>query len=439
MPYLVSLGPTAFPTPSGTASLLLAGARRVDYIEGEPPRAMARERGTSWSARAGKLLPAMRAWREAFHQEPELSLHEEKTREKVVGALRELGIPYRTFDHGSWGVVGTIGEDRSGPVVALRADMDGLPVTEATGLAFASRFPGRMHACGHDVHMTCLLGAAALLARTPRRSGGPIRLLFQPAEEEGEIGGALGLIERGCLDRPKVDFVVGQHVDPSLPLGTVGWRAGPFMAAADFFRLTVRGRGGHAATPHQGPDAVVVASEIVLGLQALVSRVRDPVDPVVVSVGSIHGGTRDNILPEEVVLEGTVRTLRPATRDLLERAFRRRVRALAASLGARVRIVYRRGYPPLLNTAGPTRTVARALAEEFGADRVVEVDHPLMGAEDFSRYLEKVPGTFLRLGVGVPGRPASLHSATFAPEERALIVGAATLAAAAAGLQRGPS
>jgi len=380
----------------------------------------------------------MRAWRTALHQEPELSLHEEKTREKIVAALGELGIPVTTFDDFP-GVIGTIGADRSGPVVALRADMDALPVTEDTGLPFRSRFPGRMHACGHDVHMACLLGAAAILSRNSRPPAGPIRLLFQPAEEEGSRGGALPLIERGCLENPKVDFVVGQHVDPSLPLGHVGWRVGPFMAAADFFRIAVRGRGGHAASPHQGPDAIVVASEIVTGMQALVSRVRDPVDPVVVSVGSIHGGTKDNILPSEVVLEGTVRTLRPETRDLIERALKRRVRALATSLGATVQISYRRGYPSLINTPAPTRAVAAGLEFEFGKDHVVEVDHPLMGAEDFSRYLEKVPGTFLRLGVGVPDRPATLHSPTFAPDERALVIGAATLAAATESLQRGPS
>ena len=389
----------------------------------------------AWTPAARRALPAMRAWRVALHQEPELSLEERRTREKITAALDELSISYQTFD-GFPAVVGLVPGSADGPVVALRADMDGLPVTEQTGLPFQSRFPGRMHACGHDVHMACLLGAAAILSRNSRPPAGPIRLLFQPAEEEGSRGGALPLIERGCLENPKVDFVVGQHVDPSLPLGHVGWRVGPFMAAADFFRIAVRGRGGHAASPHQGPDAIVVASEIVTGMQALVSRVRDPVDPVVVSVGSIHGGTKDNILPSEVVLEGTVRTLRPETRDLIERALKRRVRALATSLGATVQISYRRGYPSLINTPAPTRAVAAGLEFEFGKDHVVEVDHPLMGAEDFSRYLEKVPGTFLRLGVGVPDRPASLHSATFAPDDRALVVGAAVLVTAAESLQR---
>jgi amidohydrolase len=389
----------------------------------------------SWLSAARRTLPAMRAWRTAFHLEPELSLEEERTQEKVVAALGELGIPFRTYDD-FHGVVGTVGADRSGPVVALRADMDALPVTELTGLPFRSRYAGKMHACGHDVHMSALLGAAAMIARSPRSTGGPVKLIFQPAEEEGQRGGALPLIERGCLDHPKVDYVVGQHVDPALPLGTVGWRVGPTMAAADHFIITVFGRGGHASTPQQGPDAIVIASEVVTGLQTLVSRVRAPFDPVVVSVGSIHGGTRNNILPSEVVLEGTVRTLDPNTRELMERSLKRRVRAIAAGHGARSRVVYHRGYPPLINSPGPTRAVAEGLAVELGRKNVVEVEHPLMGAEDFSRYLERVPGTFLRLGVGVPNRPASLHSATFAPDERALVVGAATLAAAAESLQR---
>lgn len=391
-----------------------------------------------WTPSARQVLPAMRAWRSAFHQEPELTLREERTRDKIVAALREIGVPIRTFDDLP-GVVGLIGGDRPGPVVALRADMDALPITEETGLPFRSRTPGVMHACGHDVHMASLLGAATILARRAGRLDGPVKLIFQPAEEEGHTGGALPLIERGCLERPRVDFVVGQHVDPSLPLGKIGWLIGPAMAAADSFRIVVRGKGGHASTPQQGPDAVLAASEIVTGLQALVSRIRDPFDPVVVSVGQIHGGTRHNILPDLVEMEGTVRTLRAETRELMERTLKRRVRSIAASLGARAQVKYRRGYPALVNPPAATRAVVRALEIEFGRENVVEGDRPLMGAEDFSRYLERVPGTFLRLGVGLPGASASLHSATFAPDDRALVLGAATLAAAAAGLQGAPA
>ncbi|HTT17181.1 MAG TPA: M20 family metallopeptidase [Thermoplasmata archaeon] len=391
----------------------------------------------AWSRVARLALPAMRVWRASIHEEPELSGEEVLTREKILRALEELGVRTRTFPGHLRGVVGMIGEDVPGPVVALRADMDALPVVEATGLAFRSKRPGVMHACGHDIHMASLLGAAQILSKERRALAGPVKLLFQPSEEDGTVGGAQPMIDRGCLERPKVDFVVGQHVDPGLPLGRIGWGAGPFMAAADAFRITVRGRGGHASTPHQGPDAILVASEIVTGLQALASRVRDPTEPVVVSVGSIHGGTRHNILPETVVLEGTVRTVTAATRELMERSLRRRVRAIAASLGARTTIVYQRGYPALINPPEATARVVRALEVEFGRSALVRVDRPLMGAEDFARYLEHVPGTFLRLGVGGTGPPASLHSSSFAPDERAMVVGAATLAAAAVGLQRG--
>jgi amidohydrolase len=387
-----------------------------------------------WSLAARKLLPAMRTWRQSFHEEPELANEERKTRDKIVRALRELGLTPTVYEDFT-GVLATIGADRHGPTVALRADMDALPVEERTGLPFESKVPGRMHACGHDVHMSCLLGAAAILVRAGPKVRGPVRLIFQPAEEEGETGGAGPFIERGCLESPKVDFVVGQHVVPEIPAGQIGWKKGPLMAAADRFRIVVRGRGGHAAYPHRGPDAVVVAAEIVGGLQAIVSRARDPVDPVVVSVGMIHGGTRHNILPPEVELQGTVRTFRPATRDAIERLIRQRVRHLAQSLGATARVEYHRGYPVLVNSPPVTERLVGILGEEFGDARLVELTSPVMGAEDFSRYLERVPGSFLKLGAGVDGPPGTLHSPTFAPPEESLVVGAAALAAAAVGLQ----
>ena len=388
-----------------------------------------------WSSAARRLLPQMRRWRQALHEHPELSNQESGTRTIVTGALDELGIPYRTYG-GFYGVLAQVGPKEGRPVVALRADMDALPVTEATGLPYASAIAGRMHACGHDVHMAALLGAGALLAEREKELRGPIKLLFQPAEEQGEDGGALPFLRRGCFERPKVDFVVGEHVEPGIPAGSVGYKVGACMAAADAFRVVVRGRGGHAASPQQGPDAILVASEIIVGLQALVSRVRSPLDPVVVSVGMIHGGTRHNILPDEVTMEGTVRTFRPATRTLMESVLRRRVRAIAASLGARVRIEFRHGYPSLWNPPGPTLTVAESLRSELGPNRVLELEFPVMGAEDFARYLEKIPGTFLRLGAGVPGRPAALHSATFAPPDETMVTGATALALSAVALQR---
>lgn len=387
-----------------------------------------------WTREARGVASQMRRWRAAFHREPELAYQEVRTQAMVREALGALDIPCTTFPKFT-GVVGRLGGDRPGPVVALRADMDGLPVEEATGWKDRSTVAGRMHACGHDVHLAALLGAAAVLKAREAELPGPVTLLFQPAEEHGERGGARPLIERGALDRPKAQFVLGQHVAPELPLGRIGWGSGPIMASADRFRLEVQGTPGHAAMPHRGPDAVLVAAEIVQGLQALVSRVRDPVDPVVVSVGSIHGGTRHNILPASVVLEGTVRTLDPTTRRTMERRLRQRVHHIASSLGASVRIAYFHGYPVTVNHPETTERVAAGLEREFGADAVVPLERPIMGAEDFSRYLEQVPGSFLFLGVGRPGRPQALHSPTFLPPEESLVLGAATLLAATAAVQ----
>jgi len=396
---------------------------------------MARPVG-SWAREARQILPALRAWRAALHREPELSNEETRTQERVAGWLRELGLTPKV-ERGFTGVSALIGEKRSGPVVLLRADMDGLPVDEATDLPFRSRLPGRMHACGHDVHMACLLGAARILLQHESALTGPVKLLFQPAEEEGETGGALPFIERGCLTSPKVDFVVGQHVEPGLPAGTIGWKSGPMMAAADHLIVKVRGVGGHAAYPHRGADAILAACETIAGLQSIVSRRRDPLDPVVVSVAMMHGGNRHNILPDEVVFEGTVRTFRKETRDAMERMVKERIRLIARSLGAQTRIEYRRGYPVLVNPPAATGVVVRALAEEFGEGALRELDRPVMGAEDFARFLERVPGTFLFLGAGIPSRPSTLHSATFQPPESVLVTGAAALAAAVEGLQRG--
>jgi len=379
----------------------------------------------------------MRAWREAFHREPELSNHELRTREKVVAALEELGVPSTTF--GSFtGVLGSLGAGRKGPVVAVRADMDALPVTEATGLPYTSTIPGAMHACGHDVHMACALGAAAILGENGTRAPGPVKFLFQPAEEEGHRGGALPLLDRGVFDRPKVDYVIGQHVTPELPVGSIGWRAGPVYAAADDFLIRVHGRGSHAGYPHLGRDPIVVASEVVLGLQTLVSRERNPTDPAVVTVGQIHGGTRHNVIPDEVWLEGTVRTLDPATRRSTEAALKRRVRGIAQSHGVRVSVRYRHGYPATVNPPGATRAIVVGLTQEFGAGALTELDAPAMGAEDFSRYLERVPGTFLKLGAGDPPGATSLHTPRFAPPDETMVVGAAALACATVTLQENP-
>lgn len=386
---------------------------------------------------ARRFLPWMRTVRRELHRVPELAYHEVETQRVLADRLQEIGLAAVRIPR-STALLATIPSEGEGPPVALRAEMDGLPVSERTGLPYGSRFDGRMHACGHDLHMAALLGAARLLLEeAPPR--GPVRLLFQPAEEDGRRGGAEGLIARGALEGPKVQFVLGQHVEPTLPLGTVGLRSGPMMAAADSFDITVSGTGGHAGYPHVGPDAVLVAAEIITGLQALISRTKNPVDPAVISVGAVHGGDRRNVVPAHVTISGTVRTLSSSLRDQLQRSLPARARGIAASLGASVRVKYARGYPALVNDPVTTARVGAALAATLGSEKVCTLSEPVLGAEDFARYLEKVPGTFWFLGAGRAGTTAApKHSATFAPEEAALAVGAAALAIGTRALQVGP-
>jgi amidohydrolase len=376
----------------------------------------------------------MRDIRREVHRHPELSNEEHATAELVAQTLERLGAsPVRYA--GFTGVTATIAPKATGPTVALRADLDALPVTERTGVPFASRNAGRMHACGHDLHVAALLGAARLALEAPERLVGPLRLLFQPAEEDGKVGGAMPLIRRGALEG--VRYVLGQHVEQTVPVGSVAYRPGAMMAAADWFDITVRGRGGHAGYPQSGPDAVVVASEIVVGLQALVSREKDPVEAGVISVGMIHGGERPNILPSEVNLSGTVRTFSEPLREQFQRAIARRAVGIAKSLGADATVEYRRGYPPVVNDLGVTAAVAEGFRQAFGPRRAPLYPVPVMGAEDFSCYLTRRPGCFWWLGVATPGRSmADKHSPNFLPDERALVTGAEALLVAAESVQR---
>ena len=385
------------------------------------------------------LAPWIEEIRADLHQHPELSYREVGTRERILARLKELGLAATTYGKFT-GVTADIGGGHGGPAVALRADMDALPVTEATGAPFSSRTPGVMHACGHDVHMASLLGAARVLVDRQGSLPGPVRLLFQPAEEEGMTGGASGLIARGALRRPKVQFVFGQHVEPRIPAGSLGWRAGMMMAAADEFRITVHGRGGHASQPHLGGDAVHAAAEIVVGLQTLLARTKDPVHPGLISVGMIRGGEKSNVLPPEVQLAGTVRTFDPSLRRNLQRAIPTRARLIARSLGARAEVDYILGYPALVNEPGTTSKVAERLRASWGDARVRELKHPVLGAEDFARYLERAPGTLWFLGSAPNGRSEmSLHSPGFLPDPRALTAGAEALLLATESVQGAPA
>lgn len=367
------------------------------------------------------FLAQAAAWRQAIHREPELAYLEGRTQQKIMEALAELEIPARKIGT-TTAVVGLLAPETKGPCVGVRADMDALPIVEETGAPYAS-INGAMHACGHDVHVSSLLGAAAFLKSREKELKGPVKLLFQPAEEEGARGGALPMIESGVLNEtPKVDAVFAIHLKNVLPNATFGVRPGAAMAAPDHFVVRVQGRGGHAAYPHKAVDPVLMASEVVVGLQAIVSRYRDPLDPVVVSVSKIHGGAKDNILPDMVELEGTIRTVRAATRDRVQELFHRRVQGLVESAGGKAEIEYHRGYPVTVNPPEVAARVEAALREAVPGDRVLHLNEPYMGGEDFSYFLHERPGLYMFVGTddGAAGGQA-MHSARYLPSERSIL------------------
>ncbi|OIQ60892.1 putative hydrolase YxeP [Moorella thermoacetica] len=381
-------------------------------------------------AAAEALKPQLVAWRRRLHQYPELSFEERETSAMVAGVLRELGLQVRR-DIGGTGVVGVLAGAGEGPGVALRADMDALPLQEDTGEEFASRYPGRMHGCGHDAHMTVVLGAAALLAERRRELPGPVVFIFQPGEELPP-GGASRMLAAGVLEDPLVKAAFGLHVTAYLPVGTVGVRSGAIMASADNFTIKIKGRTSHGASPHLGADAIVAAAQAVLALQTIVSRHLDPVQPAVLTVGTINGGDKENIVAGEVTLTGTTRALNNVMRQQLEKGMRQVLAGVAAASGTEIDLDYLWGYPPLINNAGLTELFRRVAGEILGPDKVLELANPSMGAEDFARYAEKVPAVYFNLGAAIPGaEPHPWHHPRFNINEDCLPAGAALLAALA--------
>jgi amidohydrolase len=335
------------------------------------------------------------AWRRHLHANPELSFEEVETSQYVENALRsldglEIARPAPTA------VVATLRGARPGRVLALRADLDALPIQEESGLEFASTRPGVMHACGHDGHTAMLLGAAQALTARRDELAGEVRFLFQHAEEKLP-GGARQLVDAGVMDG--VDLVVGAHLASMKEVGKVGCPVGPMAAAADTFSAQVRGRGGHAAAPHRTVDPIVVAAQVVTNLQHLVSRGVDPIESAVVSVTRFHAGTADNIIPEVVELGGTVRTfdadVRAGVREGLERVFR----GVTEAHGATYTLAYEDGYAAVINDAAAAEAVLAAARAELGDDAIMEAE-PIMGGEDFSAYLAEAPGAFFWVGAG---------------------------------------
>ena len=373
-----------------------------------------------------EILARMVSLRRDLHQRPELAHDEHLTAARVCAELEGLGLTVRTGVAGT-GIVAELAGARSGPAIALRADMDALPIAEATGLSFASVHPGVMHACGHDGHSAMLLGAALLLLDGPPPPL-PVRLIWQPAEELG--AGALAMREAGVLDG--VAAIFGGHVDNRYPVGTIIVSEGAVNASTDGFRLTVRGRGGHAARPHETTDAVVVGAALVGALQTVVAREIDPAHPAVLSVCSFHAGRAPNVIADQAVLEGTLRALDPAVRGQLRAALGRVASGVAASMGALVEVVLHDGTPPVINTPDMAALAGKVAASAVGAARVLPLRGANLGGEDFGWYLERVPGAFVRFGAGTPGREAQpAHSCRFDLDEGCLATGALWMAGVA--------
>jgi hippurate hydrolase len=349
--------------------------------------------------RVADLTDEITAWRRDFHENPELEYDVHRTAGIVTEKLKSFGCDEVVTGLGRTGVVGVIQgrTNTSNKVIGLRADMDALPIEEATDVPYKSKVPGKMHACGHDGHTAMLLGAAKYLAET-RNFDGTAIVIFQPAEEGG--GGGAAMVEDGLMERFGIQEVYGMHNWPGVPIGHFAMRPGPTMAAADRFTIVIEGKGGHAAYPHDCIDPIVAAAHVITALQSVASRSVDPLESVVVSVCTIRAGDAFNVIPQTATLLGTVRTLSPAIRDLAETRIRTIVENTCAVFGAQANITYNRGYPVTVNNAEKTDFVASVAKAVVGESAVKTDFPPEMGAEDFSFMLEKRPGAYIFLGNG---------------------------------------
>ncbi len=360
--------------------------------------------------------------RRAIHKHPELAFEEKETAALIMSELDGLGIPYTYEGEGS-GVIGRLDVDTGRPTIALRADMDALPGAENTDLPFASTIEDKMHACGHDAHVAMVLGAAHLLANRPPDVN--VRFIFQPAEERG--GGARTVIAAGALE--SVDAIFGGHVTHHYRVGEIMVSAGTITAQSDRFSIDVHGRGGHGARPHEATDAVVITGLLITALQTLVSREIDPVHPSVVTIGRVEAGSAPNVIAETAHLEGSIRTTRADVRDQLHDGIHRMARAFGELHNAELEVSIDMGYPPVINSRREAELAYRAARDVVGDAHLMQLDHPSMGAEDFSYYLEQIPGCYVRFGARAGDQPyVPLHSPAFDVDEQVLGVGAAFFA-----------
>lgn len=368
--------------------------------------------------RAAEMQEEVAAWRRHLHENPELLFDVYHTSEFVAEKLKSFGCDVVETGIGKTGVVGIIkGSLGEGPTIGMRADMDALPILESSGKPWASKVAGKAHSCGHDGHTAMLLGAAQYLCET-RRFAGSVAVIFQPAEEGG--GGGLAMVQDGMMDKFGIREVYGLHNAPNIPLGDFAIRKGGIMAAADTFEITVKGKGSHAAQPHLSVDPVLTAAYIIVALQAIASRETDPLKSVVVSVTTVHGGDAYNVIPMDVKLTGTVRTLDPQVRDMAAKRVVEVAQGTALAHGAVAEVNYQRGYPVTVNHPHETEFAASVAADVSGQTKVEDDMPPKMGAEDFSYMLEARPGAFIFLGIG---DNANLHHPAYDFNDEAIPYG----------------
>lgn len=377
--------------------------------------------------KAEKYHSEMIAVRRHLHAHPELSFEEYKTSEYVAGKLDELGIPYQK-GFVKTGIVGLIEGSKPGKTIALRADLDALPIIEENQKEYKSKNEGVMHACGHDVHTTSLLGAARILNELKDQWAGTIKLVFQPGEERLP-GGASLMIREGALENPKPQFIFGQHVLPSMEVGKVGFRPGMYMASADEIYMTIKGKGGHAALPHLNVDPILMTSHIIVALQQVVSRNAPPAVPSVLSFGKVIANGATNVIPDEVKIEGTFRTMNEEWRADAHQKIARLATEIAKSMGGECVVDIRKGYPYLVNDEELTLKARSNAIAYMGAENVIDMDLR-MTAEDFSYYSQEMPGCFYRIGTGntSKGITSGLHTSTFDIDEDALKTGMGLMA-----------
>ena len=375
------------------------------------------------SARSESMQAHLIAIRRDIHAHPELGFDTVRTAAIVEQELLRLGLTPQT-GVGRTGVMVDITGAQPGKTVLLRADMDALPIHEQTGLPFSSIWPGKMHACGHDIHTATLLGVAAILADLRSQLHGTVRLIFQPAEETPESG-AQAMIAAGAADG--IDVAITLHNKPELAAGEIALTRGASTASSDEFDLVIHGKSTHAARPHMGTDPIIAAASLVTQLQTIVSRELDPANSAVLTIGHIHGGTTHNIISDSCLIQGTIRAKSPQARAHMEDAFRRICAGVALSLNTRIEVNYQRGVPPLMNDDALIDALEPILSHQFGKP-VVAKPSSSFGAEDFSLFTERVPGCQIHIGSGAPGRDDHLHNSDYQPDERSIHAGTQALA-----------